>query len=485
MTATFSTATRSDADRPSDSTEGPVAGRSYWMTTGAPTVEPPLTGSVDADVVIVGGGFTGLWTAIALSDTDPALRIELLEGEVVGFGASGRNGGFCEASLTHGLANGLQHFADEIEILEREGRANLAALVAFTRANGIECDLEETGTLRLADCEHQIPEFHESIETAARHGVELRFLDRDAVQAEVHSPRWIAGILAPPSENVMVNPAKLVWGLKRVALERGVRIRERTPVVSLERVPAGVLARPSGVVARTPGGAVHADRAVVATSAYSAWRRPLRRLFVPVYDYALVSDPLTAEQRRSIGWQGRQGLSDSNNRFHYFRLTADDRILWGGYDAVYYRGSRVGTELDTNEATFARLGTHFRDAFPQLASLRFPYRWGGAIDVTSRFTMTIGTSMGGRAIHALGYTGLGVGASRWAAGVVRDAILRPDSDLLRLRFVRSSPIPFPPEPFRAPLIALMQRELERADANHGRRGPILRSLDRLGIGFDS
>lgn len=460
------------------STDRPVEGRSYWMTTGSPPIEPPLTGAVEADVVIVGGGFTGLWTAIALTDTDPTLRIELLEQEVVGFGASGRNGGFCEASLTHGLENGLAHFADEIEILEREGRANLAALVAFTRANDIDCDLEETGTLRVADCEHQIPEFHEAVETAARYGVELRYLDREAVQAEVHSPRWVAGLLAPPSENVMINPAKLAWGLKRVAVARGVRVRESTPVESIDRTATGVLAR-------TPSGSVKAARAVIATSAYSGWRRPLRRLFVPVYDYALVSASLTPEQLESIGWRGRQGMSDANNRFHYFRLTADDRILWGGYDAVYYRGSRVGPDLDTNAATFAKLEAHFRDAFPQLGTLRFPYRWGGAIDVTSRFTMTIGTSMGGRVIHSLGYTGLGVGASRWAAGIVRDVILRPDSDLLRLRFVRSGPIPFPPEPLRAPLVALMQRELDRADANHGRRGLLLRTLDSLGIGFDS
>ncbi|MHB8397439.1 MAG: NAD(P)/FAD-dependent oxidoreductase [Candidatus Limnocylindrales bacterium] len=455
-----------------------VPGVPYWMTTGIPAIEPPLTGRTDADVVIVGGGFTGLWTAIQLSDTEPGLRIELLEQETVGFGASGRNGGFCEASLTHGLANGLRHFPDEVELLEREGVANLAAIVAFTRDHDVDCDLEATGTLRVADQPYQVGEFREWVEVARRYGLELRFLDREAIQAEVHSPRWLAGIAAPPSDNVMVNPAKLIWGLKRVALERGVRIHERTRATAIEKAHGGV-------AVTSTDGLVRAGRAVIATSAYSGWRRDLRSLFVPVYDYVLVSEPLSPEQRDAIGWGGRQGMSDSNNRFHYFRLTADDRILWGGYDAIHYPGSRVGPAYDTRPATFSLLERQFGETFPQLAGLAFPYRWGGAIDTTTRFTVTVGTSMGGRVVHALGYTGLGVGASRWAAGLVRDHILRPDSELLRLRFARSRPFPFPPEPLRTLAVEVMRHELARADRNSGRRGLVLRTLDHFGIGFDS
>lgn len=461
-----------------DGLRRPMDGAAYWMTTGSSEPEPPLQGESHADVVVIGGGFTGLWTALQLTDMDPSLRVEVLEQETVGYGASGRNGGFCEASLTHGLANGLRHFPDEIEILEREGRANLQQLVAFIRQHAIDCDLEETGTLRVADCEHQVPEFQRWVETARAHGLDLRYLDREQVQAEVHSPRWQAGILAPPTENVMINPAKLCWGLKRVAVERGVRIREHTRVLDLERAS-------DAVIARTPTGTVRATHAVVGTSAYSTWRRSLRPLFVPVYDYVLVSDSLTPGQLESIGWTGRQGMADANNRFHYFRLTADNRILWGGFDAIYYPGNGVGPRHDTRPATFSLLERQFRQAFPQLDRLHFPYRWGGAIDVTSRFTMSVGSTMGGRVIHAIGYTGLGVGASRWAAGLVRDHILRPDSELLRLRFVRSRPFPYPPEPLRTVAVRVVQHELARADDNHGRRGLLLRTLDRFGIGFDS
>jgi len=250
-------------------------------------------------------------------------------------------------------------------------------------------------------------------------------------------------------------------------------------VTAVERRAGGVR------LATRSGATLDAAHVVVATSAYSGRLRRLESHFVPVYDYVLVSDPLTPEQLASIGWSGRQGMSDANNQFHYFRLTADDRILWGGYDAIYYRNNGVGPRFDRRPATFDKLEAHFRRAFPQLDAVGFPYRWGGAIDTTSRFTVTFGQTMGGRVTYALGYTGLGVGTSRWAAGVVRDLLLRPDEDRLRLRIVASPPIPFPPEPIRSIAVDTVRRELDRADREEGRRSVILRTLDALGIGFDS
>ena len=454
---------------------------SYWLRESGPRAEPALSDgeTVAADVAIIGAGFTGLWTAIALTDTDPSLRVVVLEAETVSFGASGRNGGFCEASLTHGLANGIRHFPDELERLEVEGIANLQALIDFTRAHDIDCDLEETGTLGLADQAYQVEDFRAWVGEAAEWGEHLEFLDREAVRAEVHSPVWQAGLYRPPGRDVLVDPAKLCRGIARVARRRGVHIHERTRVTALQRVAGGVRARTAS------GATVRAGQVVVATSAYSGWLKRLSPLFVPVYDYALVSDPLTPDERASIGWARRQGLSDSNNQFHYFRLTADDRILWGGYDAIHYFGSQVDPGLDRRPATFEKLEAQFFRAFPQLEGLRFPYRWGGAIDTTSRFTVTFGQTMGGRVTYALGYTGLGVGASRWAGGVVRDLLLRPDEDRLRLRIVRSSPVPIPPEPLRSIAVDTVRRELDRADREAGRRGLILRTLDALGIGFDS
>jgi glycine/D-amino acid oxidase-like deaminating enzyme len=489
---------------------------SYWLAGETPEPSPPLHGAIRVDVAIVGAGFTGLWTAIRLAETEPSLRIVVLEQAFVGFGASGRNGGFCEASLVHGRANGERHFPTEVDRLERLGRDNLRELIAFIHDHGIECDLEETGVLTVADQAHQVAEFRDCVGEANARGDRLVFLDRAAVQTEVHSPIWQAGVLAGPDDVVLLDPVKLCRGLARVAGELGIEIHEGTRTVSLERIPRGVRVRtvdwsaerdePFGLGRRlglpfelralgqasvgsaddrAANGTVEAGHVVVATSAYSGWYPRLAGLFVPVYDYVLVSDPLTAAQHEAIGWAGRQAMSDANNQFHYFRLTVDDRILWGGYDAVYHAGNGIGPRYDQRPETFERLEAQFFRAFPQLAGLGFPYRWGGAIDTTSSFMVTFGQTMGGRVTHALGYTGLGVGASRWAAGVVRDLILRPESELLELEFVRSAPFPFPPEPMRSVAVNLVRRELDRADRNEGRRGLLLRALDAVGIGFDS
>jgi glycine/D-amino acid oxidase-like deaminating enzyme len=494
---------------------------SYWLAGDSPDPRPPVGGRIVCDVAIVGAGLTGLWTAIRLAETDPGLRIVIVEQAFVGFGASGRNGGFCDASLVHGRSNGELHVPDEVDLLERLGRDNLRELVAFVRERGIDCDLEETGAIAVADQAYQVDELREWVERENGRGQNLVYLDRGAIQAEVHSPLWQAGVKSGPENTVMLDPVKLCRGLARVASELGVRIHEGTRVVALDRIARGVRLRtmgwtpereepfglgrklglpyePGALLATIrgggsgdrsagakAGGTVEAGQVVIATSAYSGWYPRLNPLFVPVYDYVLVSDRLSSEQRAAIGWAGRQGLSDVNNQFHYFRLTADDRILWGGYDAVYHAGNGVGPRYDQRPATFDKLEAQFFRAFPQLAGLGFPYRWGGAIDTTSRFSVTFGQTMGGRVIHALGYTGLGVGASRWAAGVVRDFVLRPDSELLRLGFVRGGPFPFPPEPVRSVAVGLVRRELDRADRSDGRRSLLLRSLDWLGIGFDS
>jgi glycine/D-amino acid oxidase-like deaminating enzyme len=203
-----------------------------------------------------------------------------------------------------------------------------------------------------------------------------------------------------------------------------------------------------------------------------------------VHDYVLVTEPLTPGRREAIGWRRRQGLSDSGNRFHYYRLTADDRILWGGYEAVYHYGNDTGPHRDRDDAVHRLLARNFLATFPQLAGIRFTHRWGGAIDTCSRFCVTFGTSHGGAVAYAVGFTGLGVGASRFGARVALDLVDGRDTELTRLELVRSRPRPFPPEPFRWLGISLTRRALAREDET-GRRGLWLRALDRAGMGFDS
>jgi glycine/D-amino acid oxidase-like deaminating enzyme len=213
--------------------------------------------------------------------------------------------------------------------------------------------------------------------------------------------------------------------------------------------------------------------------------RAIRRYVVPVYDYVLVTEPLSEAQHHAIGWRGRQGISDMANRFHYYRQTDDGRIVWGGYDAIYDFGGRVAPERDQRPETFELLAEHFFATFPQLEGLRFTHRWGGAIDTCSRFSALWGRALGGRAAYVVGFTGLGVGASRFGARVALDLLDGRDTERTRLEMVRRRPLPFPPEPARWAGIQLTQRALARADERAGRRGPWLRALDRLGLGFDS
>ncbi len=451
-------------------------GPSFWLEQDSYLPAPPLTGPARADVAVVGGGFTGLWAAIALKERDPRLEVCVLEQEVVGHGASGRNGGFCEPSLTHGYANGARHFPDEIEELERLGRANFDGLLDFVENHRIACDLERSGVLEVATTPWQVEELRGELLERSSRRPELQLLAGDAARSRLNSPRVLAALHDPVP--ALLNPARLARGLRRVVEEMGVRVCEGTPVRQLRPIAGGV-------EAVTPRGVARAQRAVLATNAYSGQLLPrLRTRFVPVYDYILVSEPLNREQRQRIGWEGREGASERSNHFHYFRLTADDRILWGGYDAIYHFGGAVGPQFDHRPKTYSRLLDQFRQMFPTLGDLAFTHRWGGAIASTTRFTCTFGSALGGRVVYALGYTGLGVAATRFAGGVLAARLLEPASPLLRLRLVRQPPFPFPPEPLRWPTLAAVQGAMSAADRT-GRRGLLLGALDRLGIGFDS
>jgi glycine/D-amino acid oxidase-like deaminating enzyme len=257
-----------------------------------------------------------------------------------------------------------------------------------------------------------------------------------------------------------------------------VRVHEHTRATALAPEDGAVT-----VIA--PQGRVRARRVLLATSAFPPLVRAIRHYVVPVYDYALMTEPLGPERAASIGWTRRQGIGDMGNRFHYYRRTADDRILFGGYDAVYRFRGPVGPHLDTDEATFGRLSQHFFTTFPQLEGLRFTHRWGGAIDTCSRFSVFFGTAHHGRVAYAVGYTGLGVVATRFGARVALDLLDGRETEATRLRYVRRKPVPFPPEPLRSAVIGLTRNRLAAADRAQGRRGLWLRTLDRLGLGFDS
>jgi glycine/D-amino acid oxidase-like deaminating enzyme len=450
----------------------------FWLDRDdAPEPAEPLAADTDADLVVVGGGFTGLWAAIQARELDPTRDVVLVEQDTVAFGASGRNGGFCDASLTHGLRNGVERFPEEIPELERLGAANFDGIHDTIERHGIDCDWSTAGTVAVALEPYQVDQLRGGEQLNRSFGHRVRFLDREEMRSEVDSPTYLAGLWVQ-DRHALVDPAALAWGLRRVALELGVRIHERTPASGIE--PEG-----DGVVVVTPRARVHARRAVLATNAFPPLARSIRRYVIPVYDYVLMTEPLTPAQLEAIGWRARQGLADSANRFHYYRLSRDDRILWGGYDAIYHYGNAVAPGLEDRPETFTRLAGHFFATFPQLEGIRFTHRWAGAIDTCSRFCVMWGTALGGRASYAVGYTGLGVGASRFGARVALDLISGMETDLTKLRFVRSKPTAFPPEPLRYAGIQLTRRAIARADEREGRRGPWLKLIDAMGLGFDS
>lgn len=451
--------------------------RPFWTDRpDAPDTCEPLTAATSCDLLIVGGGLTGLWAAIEAKATDPAADVVLLEGREIAFGASGRNGGFFSESLTHGVAHGRSLWPREMPTLLRLGRENIREIIDFLEAEDIDARLRMCGKTAVAIKPHQVAELRASTALHVAFGESAVMLDADEVRADVDSPTYLAGMRVR-SGGGLLDPALLCWGLKRAALARGVRLHENSPVMHLDQAPAGINVRTDRTTAS-------ARRVLLATNAYPPLLRRLRSRVLPIYDHVLVTEPLTTRQLAEIGWSESQGMTDAGNQFHYYRRTADDRILWGGYDAVYYFGNRTDAVLEQRDRSHGLLAAQFFETFPQLEGLRFTHRWAGLIDSTSRFTPVFGTAMAGRLGYAVGFTGLGVGASRFGARTALDLLAGRLTERTELELVRRKPVPFPPEPLRFPLVQFTRAALAREDIA-GRRGFWLRTLDRFGIGFNS
>lgn len=437
---------------------------------------------------MVGGGLTGLWAAVTAKERDPGRDVVLIERETLAIGASGRNGGFMSSSLVHGIGNGLARFPDEVPLLERLGLENLEAIGRTIAEQGIECDLRKPGAIEVAVTDAQVDELRGGVEELARYGLEAELLDAESMRAEVGSPIYRGGLWQKTGEWA-VDPVRLCDGLAEYAVRLGIRIHEGTAMTGLDKSGAGILVT-------AEAGTVRAGRVLLATSAFKVPVRQITSRVIPVYDYVLVTEPLTRSQWDTLGWKNHQGLSDCSNQFHYYRPidggpdaatdeTPGGRILWGGYDAIYNFGGKVEDSAYQRERSFAGLSQRFSTAFPQLEGIRFSHRWGGAIDTCSRFFAFYGTALGGRVGWAVGHTGLGVGASRFSAGLGLDILDGVDNEVTRLKYATAKPVPFPPEPVRWGVIQFTRNRLAAADRKDGRRGLWLRTLDRMGLGFDS
>jgi len=459
----------------SNALEGSIH-KPFWIDDVKDALEfPALRGEIVADLAIVGGGYLGLWTAVLAKQRNPEARVVLLEGRELGWAASGRNGGFCEASLTHGEENGRNRWPNEFDQLDRLGMQNLDEIETSVAALNLDCDFQRSGSLDVAIEPHEIEWLKE-----AKADDDTVFLDEAAVRSEANSPTYLAGVWHKRT-NALIHPAKLVRELARVASELGVEIFENSPVREVETSGGPT----DAAAVHTRKGTVRAARVALATNAFPSLLKRARLHTVPVYDYVLMTEPLSPAQLASIGWANRQGLADMANQFHYYRLSADNRILFGGYDAIYHYGRKVRDQYEKRPETFERLASHFFTTFPQLEGLKFSHRWAGAIDASTQFSAFFGTARNGRIAYSAGFTGLGVGATRFAAQVMLDKLDGLTTERTELEMVRKMPLPFPPEPIASLGIQATRWSLNQADHNQGRRNVILKTLDALGLGFDS
>lgn len=413
--------------------------KSFWLKTYGPyQPDPALKGEVKADVAVIGGGFTGLSTAHNLLLDEPSLRVLVLEGEVVGYGASGRNGGFSmtlfglEPAVTKALF-GKERTVEAHRYMERA----VDYVQALVREYGMQSDYEHPGFLRVATTAGFVKRIQHDMQILMQMGIGgLEWWEADKVRQEVDLPLILGAWWEPRCG--LLNPAKHVRELKRIAKEGGAAIYERTPVVSIEKGNPFIL--------QTPQGRVLADRVVFATNAWSHLFPQLRRKQVPVFTHMVITEPLSQRQLSGIGWRNRQGIEDARNFVHYFRLTADNRLAMGGSDVSLAFG--VDMECDLNERVFEDLERDVLRLFPTLKGIRFEDHWGGPVSVPIDMAPAIGFIGDRRAVYSLGCVGHGVSMAHLNGRTIADLLLEKETELTQVWFVGRRTLPWPPEPLR-------------------------------------
>jgi glycine/D-amino acid oxidase-like deaminating enzyme len=442
---------------------------------------PPLSSDEKCELLIVGGGFTGLWAAMQARERNPDADIILIEQTFIGDGASGRCGGFLSSDLAHGETNIEYRFADEAERLRELGARNMHELLDALERYDIDARYEKTGGMHVALDPGSAKSMRAEYQESVAEGEDVVWFDKDAVREQVNSPKFLAGMWRRGGQNGVIDPARLCWGLKDVLVDRlGIRVFEGTRLLDVS--PEGK----DAMRAQCEGGVIHSDKVLMATNAYTSTIGRIRRSVIPVWDYQIATEPLTDEQLDRIKWgkTSRHALSDHINMFHYFRLTKDNRITWGGGSAVrYYFNNGIDNRLAHATALYEQLAREFFEVFPQLGDVKFSNKWGGIIATSTRFCMVPGVAYDGRLAWSVGYTGHGVGAWRFGARIGIELLGYDPSDVIEMQFVTRRSLPWAPEPFRWIGVKFTQNALIKADKNGGKRGLWLRLLDRLGLGF--
>lgn len=396
----------------------------------------PLAGDTDADVCVVGAGFTGLWTAHRLLVLDPSLRVLVLEAQHVGFGASGRNGGWASALFPVSTAALVRrHGRDAALAVRRAMRTAVRDLGEVTEAEGIACDYVRGGTVTVARGAAQLARARAEAEAAAAGGDEVHLLDADEVTLRVRVRGALGGTWTP--DCARIQPARLVTGLAAAVEARGGTVLERTR--ALDVAPGRV---------RTDRGTVTAGVVVVATEAWTAGLPGRRRDVVPVYSLLVATEPLDAATWEQVGLTGRETLGEHRHVVLYGQRTADDRLVLGGRGAPYHLGSRISPEHDHDERVFAALRRTARTMFPVLAGARFTHAWGGPLGIPRDWHPAVRFDPGTGVGTAGGYVGDGVTTSFLAGRTLADLILGRDSELTALPWVQHPTRRWEPEPLR-------------------------------------
>ena len=416
---------------------------------------PSLTGDTDADVAIVGAGFTGLWTAYYLAEADPSLRIVVLEAETAGYGASGRNGGWC-AALFPASAATLAEMADRDGAIppHRAMRATVDEVIRVAAAEGIDADIAKGGTIGLARSRAQLRRARAEVREARawdRDEDDLRLLDRDEATALLRGTRTIGATYTP--DCAAIHPARLVRGLAAVVERRGVTIHERSPVRALQPGRA-----------HTAHGDVRAATVIRATEGYTPSLKGQDRTLVPVYSLIIATEPLPASTWDEIGLARRETFTDHRHLIIYGQRTADDRLVFGGRGAPYHFGSRVRPEFDRDEKVFARLYATLVDLFPVLAGTRVTHAWGGALGIPRDWCASVGLDRETGIGWAGGYVGDGVSTTNLAGRTLRDLVLGHDTELTSLPWVGHRSPAWEREPWRWLGINAGLRAMTLADA---------------------
>ncbi|MCB5200272.1 FAD-binding oxidoreductase [Loktanella sp. TSTF-M6] len=445
----------------------------FWLDDGqAPDSCPNLIGPAETDLLIVGGGFTGLWAAIIAKQRDPQRDVMVIEAGKVAHGASGRPGGIVSTSVIHGLGNAKRVFPGDMDVLERLGVENLDAWRDTIEGYGIDADLEWGGEMTVAVDPAHLPDLKEEYALHQQHGHDAVMLDRAATQAQVASPLF-EGAIWSRQRTGTVQPAKLAWGLKAIALTLGVRIHEHTPMLSVTDLGAQLRIT-------THDGRIDARRVLFATNAWGAGHKNIKRYVVAMRDRVLATEPLTPEQMDRIGWSNRQGIYDTRTQLNYMRLTRDNRIVYGGRIGYYFNDA-TDPAGDRQPQVYERLAGYFAQTFPQLGDVKFSHAWSGPIDLTTRMAVHLQPYYGGKGIYAGGYSGFGVTGSRFGARLGLEALDRTGSPDLDLALASTLPGSIPREPFRWLGAALTMHALNEVDTKGGWRKAWLNLVHRLGF----